>query len=186
MASTADFKTGMTIRVEGTLYSLVQFQHVKPGKGGAFVRTKLKNVVTGAVVERTFRAGESIEIVRTEERQCQLLYREADLFHFMDGQTYEQFALGADMVGDDARFLGENQTVSILTAGDKMLGVRLPIFVELVVAKTDPGLRGDTATGGSKPAVLETGGTVQVPLFINEGDRLKIDTRTGEYVERAA
>ena len=185
MATTADFKNGMALEIDGVLYSMVNFQHVKPGKGGAFVRTRLKNLVTGAVVERTFRAGESIKVVRTEERQCQLLYREGELFHLMDSESYEQFALANDMIGKSADYLADNAAVAVRMAAGKPVGVELPIFAELIVTKTDPGLRGDTATGGSKPAVMETGVTVQVPLFINEGDRLRVDTRTGEYVERA-
>lgn len=185
MATTADFRNGMTLRIEGTLFSIVEFMHVKPGKGSAFVRTKLKNVRTGAVLDRTFRASERVEDVRLERKQMQYLYSAEDLYYFMDEETYEQTGLPREQVGEDVlQFLKEGETVSTLMDGSETIGIELPFFVELKVAQTDPGMRGDTVSAGSKPALLETGATVQVPLFINVEDVLKIDTRTGIYVER--
>ena len=181
--STAEFRKSLKIEVDGTPYTIVDFQHVKPGKGGAFVRTKLKHLRLGTVVDRTFRSGEKFELVNFEQQPMQFLYRD-DRFHFMNLKTYEQIALAPDDVGDAADYLKENMEVEILNVNDAPIGVELPTFVELQVVKTDPGLRGDTASGGSKPATLETGAVVQVPLFINEGDVLRIDTRTGAYIER--
>jgi len=162
----------------------VEFQHVKPGKGSAFVRTKLKNVQTGAVIDRTFRSGDKVEEVRLEKRQMQYLYAEGDIYHFMDAETYEQLGIPAGTVGEAAHFLKENETAYVLIALEKPIGVELPKFVELAVVHTEPGVKGDTATGAVKPATLETGAVVNVPLFVNQGDVLKIDTRTGDYVER--
>ena len=170
--------------VEGALYSIVEFQHVKPGKGGAFVRTKLKNIATGAVIDRTFRSGDKVEAVRIEKREMQYLYAEGDTYHFMDTETYEQTAILKEVVGSAVDFLMENETAYVLVTDGKSLGVELPNFVELTVTHTDPGVRGDTAQGSSKPATVETGATVSVPLFVEQGDKLKIDTRTGDYVER--
>jgi len=184
MATTTDFRNGMTLTLEGQLFSIVEFQHVKPGKGGAFVRTKLKNVQTGAVLDRTFRAGERVEEVRIERRPMQYLYRTGDEYYFMDTETYDQFPLSDAMVGEHMLYLKEGEILSVLMHGDTPIGAELPFFVELEITQTDPGLRGDTATGGSKPATLETGAVVQVPLFLNEGDRIKVDTRTGTYIER--
>jgi len=176
----------MTLRIDGTLFSIVEFQHVKPGKGGAFVRTKLKNVRTGAVLDRRFRAGERVEEVRLESKRMQYLYTAEDLYYLMDQETYEQNGLTKEQLGEEVlRFLKEGETVSALMDGSEVIGVELPFFVELQVAQADPGIRGDTVSAGTKPAVLETGVTVQVPLFIDVGDVLKIDTRTGIYVERA-
>jgi len=184
MISTADFRNGMALLLDGNLYTIVEFQHVKPGKGVAFVRTRLKNVKTGAVTEKTFRSGEKIEDVRLERREMQYLYRHDETFYLMDTETYDQISLSADQVKDHALFLKENEVVTVLVADGEPMGMELPFFVTLRVVQTDPGLRGDTATGGSKPAVLETGGTVQVPLFLGGGGMIKVDTRTGTYVER--
>jgi elongation factor P len=184
MYSTTDFRRGLKIEVEGTPYIIVEFQHVKPGKGGAFVRTKLRNLLTGRVIDKTFRAGEKVEKPDLEEKTMQFLYSEGSQYYFMDSGTYEQTFLTQEQLGDNKNFLQENITVAILYYQGKPIGVELPIFVELEVVKTDPGIRGDTASGGSKPATLETGAVIQAPLFVNEGDRVKIDTRTGEYIER--
>lgn len=165
---------------------IVEFQHVKPGKGGAFVRTKLKNVITGRTLEKTFRAGERMEEARLQETDFEYLYNDGDLFHFMDKQTYEQTAVSTAMVGDKALYLKENLDVGLLFHGEEVIAVNLPNTVELKILKCDPGIQGDRSTGGNKPAELETGLTVQVPLFINEGDVLKIDTRTGAYLERVS
>ncbi|MCK4412132.1 MAG: elongation factor P [Candidatus Eisenbacteria sp.] len=185
MATTADFRNGMIIDLDGTALRIVEFQHVKPGKGGAFVRTKLKKVETGAVIEKTFRAGEKIEEVRLERSDAQFLYADGELLHFMNLETYDQFAISADQIGDARRYLKENGTAQILSREGKPFLVELPPHVVLTVKQTQPGLRGDTAQGGNKQAEMETGLTVNVPLFIEIGDQLKIDTRTGEYIERA-
>jgi len=184
MATTADFRNGMTMMVEGDLYTIVEFLHVKPGKGGAFVRTKLKNVRTGRVVDRTFRAGESITKARIDRREMQYLYRSGDQFFLMDTSTYEQIPISADMVGDTAKFLAESANVQVLFHENQVIGLELPIFVELRVKETEPGVRGNTASGGSKPAKLESGAVVQVPFFIDVNDVIKVDTRKGIYVER--
>jgi len=186
MYSTSDFRRGLKIEVDGTPYSIAEFQHVKPGKGGAFVRTKLKNLLTGGVVDKTFRAGEKVEKPDLEEKTLQYLYSEGSQYYFMENETYEQTFLTQEQLGDNKSFLQENVTVAILYYQGKPIGVELPIFVELEVTKTEPGLRGDTASGGSKPATLETGAVIQVPLFVNEGEKVKIDTRTGEYIERVS
>jgi elongation factor P len=182
--STAEFRKGLKIELDGQPYNIVEFQHVKPGKGGAFVRTKLKHLRLGRVVDRTFRAGEKVGLVDYEQRAMQFLYKD-DNFHFMNLDTYEQIALGPDVVGEAADWLKETIEVDVLLINGAPAGVEVPNFVELEVVKTDPGVRGDTASGGSKPATLETGAVVQVPLFINEGEVLRIDTRTGAYIERA-
>lgn len=185
MYSTADFKKGLKIEIDGTPYIIVDFLHVKPGKGGAFVRTKLKNLVTGKVLDQTFRSGEKVKRPDLVEREMQFLYREGDNFHLMDNQTYEQLALTAEQLGDAMLFLVENMNVNVLFFNQRPVAVDLPTFVELEVSQTEPGVKGDTASGGSKPATLESGAIIQVPLFINEGDRVKVDTRTGTYIERA-
>ena len=182
--STAEFRKGLKIELDGQPYNIVEFQHVKPGKGGAFVRTKLKHLRLGRVVDRTFRAGEKVGLVDYEQRSMQFLYKD-DKFHFMNLETYEQIALDADVVGEAADWLKETMEVDVFIINGVPAGVEVPNFVELEVVKTDPGLRGDTASGGSKPATLETGAVVQVPLFINPGEILRIDTRTGAYIERA-
>lgn len=184
MISVNDLRTGLTIEVEGEVMSVVEFLHVKPGKGAAFVRTKLKNVKTGAVREMTFRAGERVTRARIETKQMQFLYSSDDDFTFMDNETYEQITLTRDKLGDAPKWLLDNMTIGIQFHQGEPIGIDLPTFVEIEVAHTDPGFRGDTATGGTKPATLETGVIVQVPLFINEGDKIRVDTRTGEYLSR--
>ena len=182
--STAEFRKGLKIELDGQPYNIVDFQHVKPGKGGAFVRTRLKHLRLGKVVDRTFRAGEKVGLVDYEQRSMQYLYKD-DNFHFMNMQTYEKIALDEDVVGEAASWLKETMEVDVLIINGVPAGVVVPNFVELQVVMTYPGVRGDTASGGSKPATLETGAVVQVPLFINEGEVLRIDTRTGAYIERA-
>jgi elongation factor P len=184
MADTSDFRNGLIIKFKNDLYSIVEFQHVKPGKGGAFVRSTLKNLRTGKVLDNTFRAGEGVEIVRVERRKYQYLYREGNFLVCMDNDTYEQINVQIELFGDGVNYLKESEEVDILFNSEEIINVEIPIFVNLKVIETEPGYRGDTATGATKPAKLETGATVNVPLFINEGDFLKIDTRVGGYVER--
>jgi len=184
--STADFRKGLTVELDGEVFSIIDFQHVKPGKGGAFVRTKLRNVRTGNVFDRTFRAGERMERAILERKQMQYLYSQGDDYVFMDTETYDQVTLTADQLGEATKWLKDNLEVALLTHEGRLIGVELPDSVELRVIQTDPGLRGDTASGGSKPATLETGAVVQVPLFINEGDVLRVDTRSGLYLERVS
>jgi elongation factor P len=184
MSDTSDFRNGLIIKFKNDLYSIVEFQHVKPGKGGAFVRSTLKNLKTGKVLDNTFRAGEGVEVVRVEKRKYQYLYREGNFLVCMDNDTYEQINIAMELFGDGVDFLKESEEVDILFNGVEIINVEIPIFVNLKVVETEPGFRGDTATGANKPAKLETGATVNVPLFINEGDVLKIDTRVGGYVER--
>jgi elongation factor P len=184
VATTADFRNGMVLELEGQLFYLVEFQHVKPGKGGAFVRTKLKNVRTGAVLDRTFRSGESITEVRLERRKMQYIYNTGDLYYLMDAETYDQIPIHEEQVHEIKGYLKENLEVTVLSRGEEVIGVEVPLAVELAVAETEPGFKGDTASSVTKPAKLETGLVVQVPLFINQGDILKIDTRTGKYLER--
>ncbi|MFC1543991.1 elongation factor P [Gemmatimonadota bacterium] len=186
MASTADFRNGFTFEMDGELWKILEFLHVKPGKGGAFVRTKLRRLSDGAVIEKTFRAGEKVDEVRIVARQMQYLYESNDLYYFMDNETYEQHPLSRQLVDEAIGFLKENETIKVVWHGERPLWVELPQYVELAVARTDPGVRGDTATGGSKPATLETGTIVQVPLFINEGDVVRVDTSTGEYLTRVS
>src|SRR2546422_2973113 len=183
--STAEFKKGLKIQLDGEPYSIVDFQHVKPGKGGAFVRTKLKHMKLGRVIDNTFRAGEKVELVDFDEKRMQYLYKD-DRYHFMDLDTYDQISLAPEEVGEARDFLKENTEVEILFIDGNPVSVELPNFIELQIVKTDPGIRGDTATGGSKPATLETGAVIQVPLFLNEGDVVKVDTRSGEYLGRGA
>jgi len=185
MADTTDFRNGFTMVLDGIIYSIAEFQHVKPGKGVAFVRTKLKNIQTGAVLDRTFRSGDKVEEVRVEKREMQYLYSEGDIYHFMDVETYDQFDISREIAGKVTELLKENENAFVLMAQGRPIGVELPNFVNLKIVHTEPGVRGDTATGGAKPATLETGAVVMVPLFVNQGEVLKIDTRTGEYVERA-
>ncbi|MBU2700927.1 elongation factor P [Sporomusaceae bacterium BoRhaA] len=184
MISSNDFRTGVTIELDNSVWQVVDFQHVKPGKGAAFVRAKLKNVKTGAVVERTFNAGEKVPKAHIDQRDMQYLY-ESDGYIFMDNETYDQVTLTAEQLGDSKNFLKENMNISVMFFQGLVIGVDMPNAVELAVVETDPGIRGDTATGGNKPATLETGYVVKVPLFINIGDVLRIDTRTGNYIERA-
>jgi elongation factor P len=186
MISTNQFRNGSHIDVDGTIYKIVEFQHVKPGKGGAFVRTKLRRASDGAVIDRTFRAGEKFRPVRTEVRRMQFLYRDGADAHFMDSASYEQLTIPESSIGDALRWMKESEEVEVLYIDDAPADVQLPSALDLAVTETEPGLRGDTASGGgNKPAVLETGARVQVPLFINIGDVVRVDTRTGEYVSRA-
>ncbi len=184
MYDTSDIRKGLKIRIAGEPYTVVDFQFVKPGKGNAFTRTKIKNLVTGAVLDKTYKSGEKLEEASLEERQMQFLYSDEQGFHFMDRSSYEQYAIAQDTIGDDARFLKENLDVGVLLFDGRPLSVSLPNFVELDVAETEPGVRGDTASGGKKPATMETGAVITVPLFIEKGEKLRIDTRTGEYAER--
>jgi len=183
--STNDFKTGITIELEGDVLQVVEFQHVKPGKGAAFVRTKLRNIRTGSTVEKTFNAGEKIPKARIDRKEFQYLYNDGSIYNFMDMETYDQIGLEVGELGEAVKYLKENMTVSILMYQEKSMGVDLPNCVELEVTDTSPGIKGDTASGGSKPATLETGYVVNVPFFINIGDVLQIDTRTGQYIKRA-
>ncbi|MFC1544562.1 elongation factor P [Gemmatimonadota bacterium] len=185
MASTADFKNGMVLEIDGDLLQIVDFQHVKPGKGGAFVRTKLKKVISGAVLDKTFRAGEKVNDVRLETRVMQYLYPDGELYYFMDTATYEQFPVSGSVMGDQVQYLKENIEVSGLFRNESLLSIELPFFINLEVVDTDPGIKGDTVSGGSKPAKLESGATVNVPLFIEVGELIKVDRRTNEYLERA-
>ena len=184
MYTTSDFRNGLKIEFEGDPYVIVYFQHVKPGKGGAFVRTKLKNLKTGAVLEHTFRSGDKVNRPDLEDRDMQFMYRMENACHFMDTATFEQIYLDDGHVGDAGNYLVENLAVKILFYRGEPIGIELPIFIELQVAGTEPGMRGDTVSGGNKPATLESGAVVQVPLFLNTGDRIKVDTRTGTYIER--
>ena len=185
MITASDFRKGMTFDINGEPHVVIDFQHVKPGKGAAFVRAKMRNLATGAVVERTFNAGERMPKANIERRVMQYLYEGDGSFVFMDNDTYEQTELTKDQIGNGINFLKENMDVKVISYENRILGVELPNTVELVVVKTEPGIRGDTATGGSKPATMDTGYIVKVPLFINEGDHLLIDTRSGDYIQRA-
>jgi elongation factor P len=185
LATTNDLKNGMTLNLDGQLWGVVDFQHVKPGKGGAFVRTKLKNVLTGKVIDRTFNAGVKVDVANVDRREMQYLYREGDDYVFMDVQDYEQPRIPAATVGDAANYLLEEQTATVAFNEGVPLYVDLPASVELTVSQTDPGVQGDRSTGGTKPATLETGAQVQVPLFITTGEKVKVDTRTGDYIGRA-
>ena len=184
MISAGDFKNGVTVEIDGNIYQILEFQHVKPGKGAAFVRTKLKNIISGGVVEKTFRPTEKFPKAHIDRKDMQYLYRDGDLFNFMDVETYDQIALNEDVVGDSLKFVKENEVVKICSHNGNVFSVEPPLFVELAITETEPGFKGDTATGATKPATVETGATVMVPLFVNEGDVLKIDTRTGEYLSR--
>lgn len=184
MYSTADFRKGLKIEWDGTPYIIVDFQHVKPGKGGAFVRTKIKNLINGRVIDQTFRSGEKVDRPDLQEKEMQYLYAEGDRYCFMDNESYEQIYLTAEQLGEGKDFLQDNLNLKVIYYKDQPIAVELPTFVELTVAHTEPGFKGDTASGGTKPATLETGAVVQVPLFIDIGDRVKVDTRSGTYVER--
>lgn len=184
MISTTNFRNNMKIEYEGDLYVIVEFQHVNPGNLRSFTRTKLKSLKTGQVIEKTFRTGEKFEIPDVEEKQMQFLYKSGNEYYFMDTETYEQLSLTREQIGDSINFLKENLIITILFHNNIPIGITLPIFVEIKVIKTEPGYRGDTATGASKPATIESGAVVYVPLFVSEGEIIKIDTRTGEYVER--
>lgn len=185
MISSNDFRNGVTIELDGVLYQVIEFQHVKPGKGSAFVRTKLKNLQTGGVVDRTFNAGERVPAARVEKREMQYLYKSGDDYTFMDTETYEQMSLKAADIGDGVKFLKENMLCSVILFKGASIGVDLPNSVELQIVETDPGFKGDTAAGGNKPAKLETGAVVKVPLFVENGEMISVDTRTGQYLGRA-
>ena len=184
MISAGDFKNGVTVEIDGNIYQILEFQHVKPGKGAAFVRTKLKNIISGGVVEKTFRPTEKFPKAHIDRKDMQYLYRDGDLFNFMDVETYDQIALNEDVVGDSLKFVKENEVVKICSHNGNVFSVEPPLFVELAITETEPGFKGDTAQGANKPATVETGATVYVPLFVEIGDKIKIDTRTGEYLSR--
>jgi len=185
MIVAGDFRNGVTFELDGQIFQIVEFQHVKPGKGAAFVRTKLKNIVTGATVERTFNPSDKMPKAHIERKDMQYLYSDGDLYYFMDTETYEQMPINRDAIGDALKFVKENMIVKILSHKGNVFGIEPPTFVELQIIETDPGFKGDTATNATKPATLETGAVVKVPLFVNQGDMVRIDTRTGEYMERA-
>ena len=184
MISAGDFRNGITLEIEGNVVQILEFQHVKPGKGAAFVRTKMKNIINGGVVEKTFRPTEKFPQARIDRVEMQYLYSDGDLFHFMNTETYDQIALNEDAIGDALKFVKENEMVKICSHNGNVFAVEPPLFVELEVTETEPGFKGDTATGATKPATVETGAVVYVPLFVDMGDVLKIDTRTGEYLSR--
>ena len=184
MISAGDFRNGITIEYENSIYQIIEFQHVKPGKGAAFVRTKLKNIISGGVVEKTFRPTEKCPQARIDRKEMQYLYQDGDLFYFMDTENYEQVGLNADKVGDALKFVKENEMVKVCSHNGNVFAIEPPLFVELVITDTEPGFKGDTATGATKPATVETGATVYVPLFVETNDVIKIDTRTGEYLSR--
>lgn len=184
MISAGDFKNGVTVEIDGNIYQILEFQHVKPGKGAAFVRTKLKNIISGGVVEKTFRPTEKFPKAHIDRKDMQYLYRDGDLFNFMDVETYDQIALNEDVVGDSLKFVKENEVVKICSHNGNVFSVEPPLFVELAITETEPGFKGDTAQGDTKPATVETGAIVMVPLFVEQGDVLKIDTRSGEYLSR--
>lgn len=184
MISVNDFRTGSTIELDGHVFSVIDFQHVKPGKGAAFVRCKLKNIKTGGVVERTFNAGEKVPKARVDRRQMQFLYGDGEDFNFMDTENFEQMSLSKAQLGDTVKYLKENMNIEVMLFQGQSLGVELPNTVELAVVETAPGIKGDTASGGTKPATVETGAVVNVPFFVNVGDVLQIDTRNGAYVKR--
>lgn len=185
MVSAGDFRNGVTLEIEGQVVQIIEFQHVKPGKGAAFVRTKLRNVINGGVIEKTFRPTEKFPSARIDRVDMQYLYAEGDMYNFMDSNTYEQVALDKELAGDALKFVKENETVKVCSYNGKVFSVEPPLFVELAITDTEPGFKGDTATGATKPAIVETGAQVYVPLFVNQGDKIKIDTRTGEYLSRA-
>lgn len=184
MISAGDFRNGVTFELDEQIFQVVEFQHVKPGKGAAFVRTKLKNIVTGATIEKTFNPTDKMPKAHIERKDMQYLYNDGDLYYFMDVETYEQLPLGKDKIGDALKFVKENEVVKILSHKGNVFGIEPPNFVELEVTETEPGFKGDTATGATKPATVETGVQIKVPLFVNTGDKIRIDTRTGEYMER--
>ena len=185
MISAGDFRNGVTFEMDGNVVQIIEFQHVKPGQGAAFVRTKFKNVITGAVVERSFNPTEKFPTAFVERKDMQYSYNDGDLYYFMDMETYEQIPINASVLGDNFKFVKEEMECKVLSYKGNVFGVEPPFFVELEVTETDPGFKGDTATNATKPAIVETGAEVKVPLFIEQGDKIKIDTRTGEYMERA-
>ena len=184
MISAGDFRNGITIELEGNIFQIIEFQHVKPGKGAAFVRTKLKNIKSGGVVEKTFRPTEKCPQARIDRKDMQYLYADGDLFYFMDVETYDQIRLSKEDIGDALKFVKENEMVKMCSHNGSVFAVEPPLFVELQITETEPGFKGDTATGATKPAIVETGATVYVPLFVEQDDVIKIDTRTGEYLSR--
>ncbi|MBQ9550932.1 MAG: elongation factor P [Lachnospiraceae bacterium] len=185
MVSAGDFRNGLTLEIEGTVYQIIEFQHVKPGKGAAFVRTKIKDIINGGVVEKTFRPTEKFPTARIDRKDMQYLYADGDLYNFMDPESYEQISIGKDIAGDAMKFVKENEVCKVNSYNGSVFAIEPPISVELEITETEPGFKGDTATGATKPAIVETGAQVMVPLFVNQGDRIKIDTRTGEYSSRA-
>ena len=184
MISAGDFRNGVTLEIEGNVYQIMEFQHVKPGKGAAFVRTKLKNIINGGVVEKTFRPTENFPAARIDRVEMQYLYNDGDLYNFMNTENYDQIALNKDDIGDSLKFVKENEMVKVCSYNGNVFAVEPPLFVELEITDTEPGFKGDTATGATKPATVETGAVVYVPLFVEQGDKIKIDTRTGEYLSR--
>ncbi|MBC5660952.1 elongation factor P [Anaerosacchariphilus sp. NSJ-68] len=184
MISAGDFRNGVTLEIEGNVYQIMEFQHVKPGKGAAFVRTKLKNIINGGVVEKTFRPTEKFPAARIDRVEMQYLYSDGDLYNFMNTENYDQIALNKDDIGDSLKFVKENEMVKVCSYNGNVFAVEPPLFVELEITDTEPGFKGDTATGATKPATVETGAVVYVPLFVEQGDKIKIDTRTGEYLSR--
>lgn len=184
MISAGDFKNGVTFEMDGNVVQIIEFQHVKPGKGAAFVRTKLKNVISGGVVETTFRPQEKFPLARIDRVDMQYLYNDGDLYYFMNVENYEQVAVSPESVGDALKFVKENEMCRVCSYNGSIFSIEPPLFVELEITETEPGFKGDTATGASKPAIVETGAQVSVPLFVNQGDVIKIDTRTGEYLSR--
>ena len=185
MITAGDFRNGVTFDMDGNVVQVVEFQHVKPGKGAAFVRTKIKNVITGSVIERTFNPTDKYPTAYIERKDMEYLYNDGDLYYFMDMESYETLPIGKDVLSDNFKFVKENVTCKVLSYKGSVFGVEPPFFVELQITETEPGVRGDTATGASKNATLETGAVIRVPLFINEGEMIRVDTRTGEYMERA-
>ncbi len=184
MISAGDFKNGITLEIDGQIFQIMEFQHVKPGKGAAFVRTKIRNIISGSVIERTFRPTEKYPLARIDRVDMQYLYEDGDLFHFMNNSTYEQIALNEEAIGDALKFVKENETCKVCSHNGNVFSVEPPLFVELEITETEPGFKGDTAQGATKPSTVETGATVYVPLFVESGDKIKIDTRTGEYLSR--
>ena len=185
MVTAGDFKNGITLEYDGNICQIIEFQHVKPGKGAAFVRTKLRNIISGGIVETSFRPTEKFPLARIDRKDMQYLYSDGDLFHFMDQETFEQIALNEDSVGDALKFVKENDICKVCSHNGSVFAIEPPLFVELEITETEPGFKGDTATGATKPATVETGAIVYVPLFIEMGEKIKIDTRTGEYLSRA-
>ncbi len=184
MVSAGDFRNGITIEYDNNIYQILEFQHVKPGKGAAFVRTKLKNIINGGIVEKTFRPSEKCEQAHIERKEMQYLYSDGELFYFMDTENYEQVGLNTETVGDALKFVKENEMVKVCSHKENVFAIEPPLFVELLVTETEPGIKGDTAQGATKPCVVESGATVYVPLFVEEGDKIKIDTRSGDYLSR--
>ena len=182
--STADFKNGMGLKINGKYYTIVEFQHVKPGKGGAFVRYKIRDLKSGRVIDQTCNAGTKFENVQLITKEMQYLYNDGDSFYFMDNETYEQIPVPADFIGDSVKWFKENDNCQLLYADAELLGVQPPMFIEVEITETDPGFKGDTVQGGTKPATIETGAVIQVPMYLNQGERIKVDTRTGKFVSR--